>query len=127
METTYFPSHLQIEVVAGYCTADCVMCTISKTPRKGVLGLSEYRAILDKFVPYTDRLQYLTLHGMGEPLLDKTLPEKIDIAKRLGFHGTGFATNATELNEQLSGRLLRSGLDTIIFSIDGIKKPHMSR
>jgi MoaA/NifB/PqqE/SkfB family radical SAM enzyme len=59
---------------------------------------------------------------MGEPLLDKTLPEKIALAKDKGFKGIGFATNATHLTPETTEDLLDSGLDTIIFSIDGITK-----
>ena len=118
----YFPSHLQIEVVAGICSADCIMCTIKEVSRKGVLSLEKYSAILDRFVEHVDKLKFLTLHGMGEPLLDKTLPEKIALARDKGFPGIGFATNATHLSTKVAASLLESGLNTIIFSIDGIKK-----
>jgi MoaA/NifB/PqqE/SkfB family radical SAM enzyme len=40
----------------------------------------------------------------------------------MGFKGTGFATNCTELNETSSKNLIAAGLDTLICSIDGIKK-----
>ena len=118
----YFPSHLQIEVVAGICSADCVMCTIKEVRRKGVLSMEDYSYILSKFENHTDKLQYLTLHGMGEPLLDKTLPEKVALARDKGFPGIGFATNATHLTPEKSLELLASGLNTIIFSLDGITK-----
>ncbi|MCW7755339.1 radical SAM protein, partial [Desulfobotulus sp. H1] len=119
------PEHLQIEIVAGICSADCIMCTIKDTPRKGILSINDYASILKKFEPYTDKLQYLTLHGMGEPLLDKTLPAKIALAKKKGFKGIGFATNATHLTRDKTEALLDCGLNTIIFSLDGItKKTH---
>lgn len=119
---TYFPSHLQIEVVAGICSADCIMCTIKECPRKGILSMTDYTAMLKKFENHTDKLQYLTLHGMGEPLLDKTLPDKIALAKDKGFPGVGFATNATHLTPEKTEALLDSGLNTIIFSLDGVTK-----
>jgi len=82
----------------------------------------EFKAIIHKFVPYVEHLEFLSLFGCGEPLLDKELPGKIAIARKLGFHGIGFATNCTELDEKMSLRLIKSGLNTIICSIDGIKK-----
>ena len=117
------PKHLQIETINGVCTARCTMCTIDKWTRKPYcMTIEEFKAVIHKFVPYVDHLDFLTLHGCGEPLLDRELPEKISIAKKLGFHGTGFATNCTELDEKMSFRLIKSGIDTIICSIDGIKK-----
>lgn len=117
------PNHLQIETINGICTAQCNMCTIDSWTRKpNCMTNEELRSILYKFVPYIDHLDFLTLHFCGEPLLDKELPGKISIAKKLGFRGIGFATNCTELDEKLSLRLIKSGLDTIICSIDGIKK-----
>jgi len=44
------------------------------------------------------------------------------LPKRKGFKGTGFATNATHLTRKKSKELLESGLDTLIVSLDGIKK-----
>jgi MoaA/NifB/PqqE/SkfB family radical SAM enzyme len=55
-------------------------------------------------------------------LLDKGIAEKVKIAKKMGFKGTGFATNCTELDEHKSSELIEAGLDTIICSIDGINK-----
>ena len=118
----YFPSYLQIEVIAGKCSARCVMCDIDHSPRKGLMSIEEYETILNKFVKHTDRLKFLNLQGLGESLLDPTLPEKIAIAKRKGFKGTGFATNATHLSKKKGKELLESGLDTLIVSLDGIKK-----
>lgn len=117
------PVHVQIETVNGACTARCTMCTIGSWTRKpGQMNEETFSKILTKLVPYRQTINYLTLHGCGEPLLDKELPEKVAIAKKMGFRGTGFATNATELDENVAKRLIDSGLDTIIVSIDGLDK-----
>ena len=55
-------------------------------------------------------------------MLDKTICNKIKIAKELEFSGIGFSTNATELKKEISENIIKAGLDTIIFSIDGIDK-----
>lgn len=54
--------------------------------------------------------------------MDKQLPGKIKLAKQKGFKGVGFATNCSLLDETNSKKFLESGLDTIICSIDGLKK-----
>ena len=121
----YYPKHLQVEVVAGICTASCIMCAYKNINRKGILQNERFAEILEKFKPYKNHLLYTTLHGMGEPLLDKRLPEKIEAARIKNFPSVGFATNATELDCDLSLDLLTAGLNTIIFSVDGtIKQTH---
>ena len=117
------PDHLQIEVINGVCTARCTMCafqTWTRPPRR--MSNGEFSEILTKFLPYKDEINFLSLQGFGESLMDPYLPDKVKIAKYMGFRSIGFATNCTELKRNMSMRLLENGLDTIICSIDGIKK-----
>lgn len=119
----YYPKHLQIETVNKFCNARCPMCTIfssSREPR--IMSLEEFCFILKRFVPYKEHIRFLTLHGCGEPLYDKTMPKKIGFAKEMGFKGIGFSTNCELLRSELSRQLLKAGLDTLIASIDGITK-----
>ena len=55
----------------------------------------------------------------GEPLLNPKLPEIIDYAKKKGILETMINTNATKLNEEMSEKLIKSGLDIMIYSFDG--------
>ena len=119
----YRPKHLQIETVNKLCNAKCDMCTIFIDKRNAeIMSLEKFKQIIDRFIPFKEDLEFLTLHGCGEPLLDKTLPEKISYAKKLGFKGIGFSTNAGLLTPDISKKLLESGLDTLICSIDGFTK-----
>ena len=119
------PRHIQIETVGGtgMCTARCEMCTIDdwqKPPR--IMKNEELFKLVDDLTPFREHIQYVTLHCNGEPLMDKHLHEKVAYLKQKAFIGTGFATNCTLLTEKRSRELLAAGLDTIICSIDGIKK-----
>ncbi|MGD8963264.1 MAG: SPASM domain-containing protein [Desulfobacterales bacterium] len=117
------PTHLQIEPINGVCTSKCIMCTYQQWTRdKNIMSNDVFTRILEKFLPYRENLQYLTLHGDGEALIDKGLPQKVKIAKDMGFKGIGFATNCTLLDVNTANALMQAGLDTIICSIDGIKK-----
>lgn len=117
------PKHIQIEPVNGMCTSHCTMCTIEHWTRKpNIMDNESFRKIIEKFKPYRDKIRYITLHGCGEPLIDKSLATKVKIAKEMGFCGIGFATNCTLLSKDRSRELVEAGLDTIICSIDGIKK-----
>ena len=72
------PNHLQIETVNGMCTSRCTICTYKKWERKPqIMSYDTYKLIIDKFLPHKDHIKYVTLHGFGEPLLDKDLYKKI--------------------------------------------------
>jgi molybdenum cofactor biosynthesis enzyme MoaA len=86
------------------------------------MSFKTFSSILEKFIPYQDKIQFLSLQGWGESLLDKGLPAKVLLAKDLGFNSVGFATNCTELDHKKTKALLDAGLDTIICSIDGYTK-----
>jgi len=117
------PDHLQIETINGRCSSNCTMCTINQWKRKPVImSFDTFKKILLKFDLFKKYMSYLTLQGCGEPLLDNNIHKKVALASKLGFNGIGFASNCTELNEEISTKLLEAGLNTIIFSIDGIKK-----
>jgi len=117
-----YPSHLQIETVAGKCTAVCEFCPIESSPRKEIMSDDFFEMILKQFLPIKKYLKFTTLHGLGEPLLDKNIVNKVKKAKEFDFPSIGFATNATNLTEVISKELINVGLDTVIFSIDGFKK-----
>ncbi len=87
--------------------------------KKGVMSMELFRKVIDDLAPYADRIEKVDLWGIGEPLLDQKLFEKIVYAKSRGFGGIAIATNADLLNESRQDALLESGIDTIIFSIDG--------
>lgn len=113
------PSHIQIETVAGICNYRCIMCPIEESIRNGIMDNKTFEKILLKLQPYLCHQRFLSLCSLGEPLIDKKVSEKIRIAKRLGFRGTGIYTNGELLTEEIAARLLDAGLDTLIISIDG--------
>jgi len=115
------PTHLQIEPINGVCTARCTMCAFPTWTRKPYrMTQRDFKTILEKFLPYCDHLQYLSLQGFGESLLDEMLVGKVALAKFMGFKGIGFATNCSELSWKKSKELLEAGLDTLICSVDGL-------
>ncbi|NVZ10283.1 SPASM domain-containing protein [Allochromatium humboldtianum] len=115
-----FPKNLMIEIVSGLCPSRCIMCNIEKSLTKGVMSNEKFTAILEKFYPYKEKLLYTTLQGLGEPLLDKNIVKKVQIAKKMGFPSIGFSTSAVNLDYNLALNLIQSKLDTIIFSVDGL-------
>jgi len=80
------------------------------------------KKVLDEMAPYVDRMEKLDLFGLGEPLLDPFLYDRIRYAKSKGYKSIGISTNADLLTEERQRKLLEAGIDAVIFSIDGIKK-----
>jgi len=117
------PERIQIEGVFA-CNASCIMCPVHAPSerKKGVMKLELFKEIIDKLEPYKEKINKVDLWGLGESLMDKKLHLKIKYAKEKGFKGLAIATNVELLDEETAIKLFEAGLDTIIFSIDGIKK-----
>lgn len=117
------PERIQLELVFG-CNASCIMCPVNMPSKrkKGIMSIDLFKKIVDEMAPFKEHIGKFDLWGLGEPLLDKTLYEKIAYARSKGFRNLAIATNTDLLKKEYQNHLLESGLDTVIFSIDGYKK-----
>ena len=89
--------------------------------KKGVMRMELFKKIIDSLEPHKDRFEALDIFGLGEPLLDPMIFDRIKYVKDKGFpQSVGFSTNADLLSPEKQKKLLESGLDIVIFSIDGI-------
>ena len=111
------PQWLQVEI-NNTCNLACVMCpraALRRPPR--LMSLEEFhdlaRGALAAGIPR------LRLFLLGEPLLHPDLMEMIRCAKTLGVPSVEINTNAVALTPDRSRELLASGLDEIVFSLDG--------
>ncbi|MGO8950789.1 MAG: SPASM domain-containing protein [Ktedonobacterales bacterium] len=109
------PRELYIESTTR-CNEFCDQCPRTHLGREADrdITLAEVRGIAGQF-PELDRV---VLHGLGEPLLNKELPE---IIAYLGSRGTYtlFNSNALLLSEQRGRSLIGSGLNELRISLDG--------
>lgn len=117
------PERVQVESAFG-CNAACTMCPVHMETdrRKGIMKFDLFTRFVDELAEHRDKIDKFDFWGLGEPLLDKKLFEKIRYAKKKGFRNTAIATNADFLDSKAIGQLLESGLDTVILSIDGFTK-----
>ncbi len=85
------------------------------------MSLETFTRAIDQISKFEDKLKVLNLSGQGEPLLNRYLPEMIEYAKKMDVADRiEIITNASLLNEELSNRLIDSGLDTIRVSLQGV-------
>ena len=117
------PRRIVVETIFG-CNATCGMCVINHpTSRsKGIMPLDKFKQLIDRLAKYSASVNMFDLFGLGEPVIDPHLAERVRYVKASGFRNTSISSNAHLLSEQKAAELLESELDTVIFSIDGFSK-----
>ncbi|MFC1907529.1 radical SAM/SPASM domain-containing protein [Chloroflexota bacterium] len=115
-----FPSLLNLET-CNICNIRCTMCPNSAMTRpKSTMSMSPYQKIIDDAARIG--IKEVSLLGWGEPLLDKLIFDRIEYAKWRGLT-VRFNSNGTLLldNDNIAS-LVKSNLDCIYLSIDGVTK-----
>jgi radical SAM protein with 4Fe4S-binding SPASM domain len=108
------PTCLYLEVT-NECNLTCKTCplTYGRVESPAMLSLEKVRFLVAQF-PSATRI---VLHGIGEPLLNKELPEIIRYLKGQERYVL-FNSNATLLNNRWQQALIDSGLDEYRVSLD---------
>ncbi len=112
-------SAISVETVLG-CNLSCPACLIGINKinrKKGMMSLENFSYISDKVKPYVLGSTFY-LHHWGEPMLNKHIYDMIGIASK--YSNTNISTNANTLDVSSTKRLIESGVESVIFSIDGI-------
>jgi len=112
------PTVLMIENT-NLCNAECVMCPRDTLSRKrGFMDFGLFEKII-KEATSESRKPVTHLHGFGEPLLDKLLPDRIRLAKDYGITHTYIVSNASRLFPETSRKIISAGLDKMKISFYG--------
>ncbi|MFI5324764.1 MAG: radical SAM protein, partial [Candidatus Rokuibacteriota bacterium] len=112
------PSVMMIENT-NHCNADCVMCPRDTLSRpRGIMDFGLFEKIIGE-VSSAKRKPVTHLHGFGEPMLDKRLPDKVRLAKAQGIKRTYIVSNASLLSLDMSRKLIEAGLDKMKISFYG--------
>ncbi|MDY0376544.1 MAG: radical SAM/SPASM domain-containing protein [Desulfobacterium sp.] len=113
-----FPAVIMIENT-NCCNARCVMCPRETLTRKrGFMDFGLFEKIIQE-VAKAKQKPVVHLHGFGEPLLDKLLPERIRLAKDLGIEQTYIVTNGSLLFPETARKIIDAGLDVMKISFYG--------
>jgi radical SAM protein with 4Fe4S-binding SPASM domain len=115
-----FPTVLAIEV-SSLCNLKCKMCfqnseKFASRVSRGLMSFELFCKIIDEAKIYG--LKSIVIASRGEPLLNPELPKMIAYAKANGILDVKLNTNALLLTEKIAEALLRSRVDTIVFSVD---------
>lgn len=117
-----FPAVIGIDPTTR-CNLDCSFCG----PRQaalpaGFFSLELYRRVIEESLRH-GRRQMLILHNSGEPLLNPDIYEMIALAKRRRVaRVVQFSTNGVNLTRPNAVKLIESGLDGLVISVDAASR-----
>ncbi|GMQ55729.1 radical SAM protein [Vallitalea sediminicola] len=120
-----FPLVLAIEPSKA-CNLKCIMCFQSNPDFKiedgsnGIMTMDTYEKIMDEASKY--KLPAIVLASRGEPLLNPNIDKMISRASEAGVIDIKMNTNALLLDEDMSRRLLKTSLHSLVFSVDAINE-----
>lgn len=114
---------------SDFCNFKCKYCFQSRgmgNLRKdhfspGMMSLETFHKLADQVQTFPTKVKAFRFTGFGEPLMNKDLPEMIKFAKQKGIaEKVTMFTNGSLLTHQLNRKLIESGLDEVMFSIEGL-------
>lgn len=113
---TFQEIHIENTNSCGY---KCIMCPReSQTRRIGYMSLSDLRLVLERIGTFEGVFH---LHGFGEPLLDRHLPQKVAMIREHSPSSRSmiFSTLGVRVKENLFNELLEAGLSAVVVSLYG--------
>lgn len=119
------PVSLSIEPTTA-CGLSCPECPSGLkqfTRPRGMMTMKDFTKIVNQT---GKRLIYLTLYFQGEPILNPDIYGMITYAHQKGIY-TATSTNGQDLSDDNARRLVESGLDRLIISMDGTNQETYER
>lgn len=101
------------------CNLRCPLCITGSKQMKRPYGRMDFAMFKKMIDQVADRIIYVTLYHQGEPYLHPSFNEFVAYAKQKGVYVTT-STNAHYFDEAMADEVVRSGLDSMIISLDGV-------
>jgi radical SAM protein with 4Fe4S-binding SPASM domain len=121
-----YPVVAQVEP-ANFCNLSCPLClTVSETGARpaALLPLERFQKLIDELGDY---LLLIVLWNWGEPFLNPDLLEMISYAKsrKIVLHSS--TNGQVRFDDGLAAKVVESGLDSLVFGIDGATQETYAR
>ncbi|MBN2104032.1 radical SAM protein [bacterium] len=112
------PPALMVEPT-DYCNLKCPLCptgnnTLNRS--KGFMDLEIFRSMIDEI---GDSVIHLTMWGYGEPLMNRDFSQMVAYAKKKNIYVRTSTNGSFFKTDDSVDRLIDSGLDELIVSLDG--------
>src|SRR3989337_1283827 len=120
-----YPIELVIDPV-DICNLHCPLCPTGQGRNdrsKGKMSFENFRKIIDELGAYLYRVD---LHNWGEPLLNDELDKMISYAQTHNIQ-VRVSSNLNVIDRMKAKKLVKSGLDVLIASIDGASQETYSQ
>lgn len=123
LHDTFFPKKFAVEITA-HCNYACSMCHYPQMKRpKGRMPFELWKKCADQVAAIAPRTE-CWFSFCGEPLLEPELLLKaFNYGESIGLKALYLNTNGMLLTPALADPLLDSGVDLIVFGLDGFSKP----
>lgn len=102
---------------ADFCQLRCPQCPVGMSARNKGTCIDE-TVVFDTIATLRQSLLHVIFYFQGEPLLNPHLAEYVRFAHAARIY-TSTSTNAMLLNSENARKLVESGLDKLIVSVDG--------
>ncbi len=107
------------------CNLKCPLCVTGSGQMLRPRGKMDF-SLLQKLVDeLADRILYITLYSQGEPYLHSRFNEFVRYAKNRGVY-VNTSTNAHYFDMENARAVVKSGLDSMIISLDGVTQESYS-
>ena len=101
------------------CNLRCPLCTTGSLQMKRPYGRMSFEMFEKSVEKIADKLIYITLYHQGEPYLNPEFNKFVRYAKDKGLYVTT-SSNAHFFDEKTAEKVVLSGLDSMIISLDGV-------
>jgi radical SAM protein with 4Fe4S-binding SPASM domain len=111
------------------CNFKCIYCGHASSDPSITNGETMKLETFEKFIAgftFPEKAKSVTFAGLGEPLLNKNLPEMIRLSKKIADE-TILVTNGSLLTKSNVDKLLNAGLDTVRISLQGLNSSDYKR
>lgn len=100
------------------CTLRCPLCITGARDLRVPTGLMKFERYTELLSRVRDDIVFIRMDGVGEPFLNPEFFAMLEYAHALGM-GTAASTNFQNVKPDRMERLVRTGLDYLIVSLDG--------
>ena len=120
-----WPTHLQIEP-SSYCNLKCILCPVTTGMNRpsGHMNFNTFKKIIDETGDY---VFIIMLWDWGEPFLNPHIYNMISYAKKWEMKIISSTNGHVFAHGDHAEKLVCSGIDSIIFAMDGISQETYER
>lgn len=106
---------------SSVCNFKCKFCMNHKIKKPEIMDFELYKSIIDGLQQFKNPVKVIRLYGFGEPLININFCKMVEYAKASDkVLAVDTTTNGSLIDRVYADRLIKSGIDRINISIEGV-------